>query len=105
MNDTRIVLSAAGSRQEAERIAHHLVETRLAACVNLVPQGISVYRWRGVIETVDEILMVIKTSSECLRELESEIERLHSYEVPEFLVLSVESGGAKYLEWMRGNLK
>jgi periplasmic divalent cation tolerance protein len=98
----RIVLSTASSREEAERIAHALVGERLAACVNLVPQLTSIYRWQEKVESAEEVLLIIKTSAPCLPGLETALHRLHSYDVPEFLVLTIEAGSAAYLSWLTG---
>jgi len=98
--EIRLVLTTAGSREEAKRLAHALVEQRLAACVNLVPGVTSVYRWQGKVESADEILLVIKTSVANLGRLEESLRALHSYEVPEFLVLRPESASQPYLDWL-----
>lgn len=100
MNDARIVLSTAGSLEEAERIASALVEQHLAACVNLIPQIKSIYRWQGQMEEASEILLIIKTIAPCLEALESTLRSLHSYSVPEFLVLDIASGSPAYLNWI-----
>ncbi|MFP5227913.1 MAG: divalent-cation tolerance protein CutA [Acidobacteriota bacterium] len=98
--EARLVLTTAGSREEAERIARLLVEERLAACVNLVPGLTSIYRWQGEIETASEILLVIKTRAASIAPLEAALRRVHSYEVPEFLVLTPEAGAKPYLDWL-----
>jgi len=95
-----IVLSTAGSPEEAARISRELVERRLAACVSRLPGLTSVYRWQGAVEEADEVLLLIKTSTEKLAALESALRELHSYEVPEFLVLPVTGGSQAYLEWL-----
>ena len=100
----RIVLTTAGSTDEATRIAQALVERRLAACVNLIPNLTSVYRWQGAVETASEILLLIKTSLASLPALEAALREFHSYEVPEFIVLPIESGSRLYLEWLHGSL-
>jgi periplasmic divalent cation tolerance protein len=100
----RIVLSTAGSPEEAARISRELVERRLAACVSRLPGLTSVYRWQGAIEEASEVLMLIKTSTNKLAELESTLHRLHSYEVPEFLVLPVDAGSRPYLDWLFASL-
>jgi periplasmic divalent cation tolerance protein len=99
-NSPKIVLSTAGSREEAEKIAHALVENRLAACVNLIPGLTSIYHWQGKVETADETLLLIKTTAEKLEGLQSALRDLHSYDVPEFLVLPVEGGSEAYLRWL-----
>jgi periplasmic divalent cation tolerance protein len=96
----RIVLSTASSREEAGRISRTLVERRLAACVNLIPGLTSVYRWQEAIEEAEEVLLLIKTSAERLPELEAVLRELHSYDIPEFVVLAVESGSRAYLDWL-----
>jgi periplasmic divalent cation tolerance protein len=95
-----IVLSTAGSPEEAARISRELVERGLAACVNRIPGLTSVYRWQGAIEEASEVLLVIKTSSEKLAALEAALHELHSYDVPEFLVLPVAGGSRSYLDWL-----
>lgn len=99
--DVRLVMTTAGSREEAERIAHVLVEERVAACVNLVPGLTSIYRWKDAVETTDEILLLIKTTAENVEKVAAALGRIHSYELPEFLVLGPESGSQTYLEWIR----
>lgn len=98
--EARLILTTAGSRDEAERIAHALVEQRLAACVNLVPGLTSIYRWQGAIESAEEILLLIKTAAPRLDALQDALRSLHSYELPEFLVLTPESASQPYLAWL-----
>ncbi len=100
MNEARIAISTAASLEEAERIASALVEQHLAACVNLVPQLKSIYRWQGEMEEASEVLLIIKTTAPCLGALESTLRSLHSYSIPEFLVLDVTSGNPAYLNWI-----
>ena len=85
-------------------MARALVEKRLAACVNVMPGVRSVYRWKDAIEDEEEVLLVIKTSRALLDELREEIERLHSYEVPEVIALPVVDGSERYLAWMNREL-
>ncbi len=80
MTDMRIVLTTSGSKDEAHKIAHHLVENQLAACVNIVPHILSVYRWQGKVESNDEWLLLIKTTSEQFSAVRDAIRELHSYE-------------------------
>jgi len=103
LNETstaRIVISTAGSEEEAAKIARELVERGLAACVCRLSGLRSVYRWQGAVEEAEEVLLLIKTSQERLPELEAALQELHSYDVPEFLVLPVMAGGGGYLEWL-----
>lgn len=85
-------------------MARALVEKRLAACVNVIPGIRSVYRWKDAIEDEEEVLLLIKTSRALLDELREEIERLHSYEVPEVIALSIVDGSERYLSWMTREL-
>ncbi|HSY93437.1 MAG TPA: divalent-cation tolerance protein CutA [Candidatus Binatus sp.] len=105
MTDKRIVLSTAGSEDEARKIAHHLVDHHLAACVNLVPGIESIYRWQGKIESSQEWLLLIKTTAEKFPAVRDAIWELHSYELPECIAISVEGGSAEYLEWIAGSLQ
>ena len=105
MTDARIVLTTAGSPQEAEKIARALVERRLAACVNIVPQIQSVYRWKDKIEQETEWLLIIKTKGNVFESVADAIKELHSYELPECVMLEVSSGSERYLNWMRENMR
>ena len=100
MTDKRIVLSTAGSEQEAHKIAHILVKRRLAACVNIVPQVQSIYRWKGEIESAQEWLLLIKTRADKFPAVCDAVRELHSYEVPECIVLEIEDGSLPYLQWL-----
>ena|ERR1700722_12313445 len=100
MTDKRIVLSTAGSENEARKIAHHLVEHHLAACVNIIPQIESVYRWQGKVDSSREWLLLIKTSAQHFAAVRDAIRELHSYELPEFIAINIEDGSAEYLKWL-----
>lgn len=95
-----VALSTVGTAQDAERIARALVERRLAACVNVVPGLVSIYRWKGSVERDEERLLVVKTRAEKVEALREALVALHPYEVPELLVLPVEGGHAPYLAWI-----
>ena len=105
MTDKRIVLSTAGSEEEARKIAQHLIEHRLAACVNIVPHIESIYRWQGEMESSTEWLLLIKTTQEKFHAVREAIGRLHSYDLPECVVLAIEDGSAPYLEWVAESTK
>ena len=96
-----VVLVTCGSRAEAQRIAREVVSQRLAACANLLETPVqSVYRWKGKVEKAREFLLLIKTSPRRLSALQAEVQRLHSYDVPEFVALPIVAGSPAYLRWL-----
>jgi periplasmic divalent cation tolerance protein len=100
MTDKRIVLSTAGSEDEARKIAQYLVEHQFAACVNVIPQIESIYRWQGKVESSREWLLLIKTSVECFAAVRDALSELHSYDLPECIALAIEDGSPEYLHWL-----
>jgi periplasmic divalent cation tolerance protein len=97
----RIVLVTCGSIIEARRIGSAVVRKKLAACANIILGPVeSIYRWKGKVERAREVLMVVKTSAKKLAELERELNRLHSYDVPEFVVVGIDAGSRDYLDWL-----
>jgi periplasmic divalent cation tolerance protein len=101
MTDKLVVLVTCRSTKEAERIARALVETRLAACGNILRGPVrSIYRWKGKIESAREVLLVIKTSRRRFPALQAAIKRLHGYEVPEIIALPIAVGSETYLSWL-----
>ena len=104
MTNKRIVLSTAGSHEEARKIAHHLVDHQLAACVNVIPGVESVYRWQGKVESNREWLLLIKTSTDHFASVRDAIRELHSYELPECIALTIDEGSSEYLDWLADSL-
>jgi periplasmic divalent cation tolerance protein len=100
MTDKRIVLSTTGSEDEARKVTRELFERRLAACVNILPQVESIYRWQGKIETGREWLLLIKTTAERFGAVSDTIRELHSYELPECIAIEIEDGSPEYLRWL-----
>lgn len=98
-----IVLTTASSEDEAKKLAHALVERRLAACVNIVPQITSVYRWQDKVENASEWLLLIKTTHRAFSKVRDAIHELHSYEVPECVLLEIAEGSPQYLAWIAEN--
>lgn len=98
--DAVIVFTTVGAAADAGALARTLVEERLAACVNILPEMTSVYRWKGAVEEDRERLLVMKTTRRTVDRLRARIHSLHAYEVPEFLVLPVEDGSDAYLRWV-----
>jgi periplasmic divalent cation tolerance protein len=101
----RVVLVTCGSRSEARRIGNAVVKKRLAACVNVLGRVESIYRWKGKVETAVEMLLVMKTTEKRLAELEKEVKRQHSYDVPEFVVVPVAAGSREYLSWLEESVR
>jgi periplasmic divalent cation tolerance protein len=105
MTDKRIVLSTAGSEEEARKIARHLVEHQLAACVNIVPQIESIYRWEGKVESSREWLLIVKTTAARFPAVRDALKLQHSYELPECIAISIDEGSAEYMEWIERSVK
>lgn len=95
-----VALTTCPDEGTARRIASALVEERLAACVNVVPELTSVYRWEGLVETESECLLIVKTRPERLEELQRRLEELHPYDLPELVALPVAGGSPAYLKWV-----
>ena len=100
MTDKIVVLNTCGSAEEAGAVARDLVESRVAACVNIVPQVRSIYRWKDVVEDATEWLLIIKSRRELLPGIQARLRKIHSYEVPESIALTVIDGLPEYLEWI-----
>jgi periplasmic divalent cation tolerance protein len=100
MTDKVLVLTTAAEESEARKIAQELVGRRLAACVNIVPGIHSVYRWKGKVESAEEYLLLIKTSGACAERVQAAIRELHSYDLPELVVISIAGGSEDYLDWL-----
>src|SRR5713101_5018659 len=102
----RVVLVMCGTLAEGRRIARHVVENRLAVCVNIIlSPAESFYTWKGKLEKAREFLLVIKTTAKRLAEVEKEVKRLHSYDVPEFIALPIVAGSGDYLAWLQESVK
>jgi periplasmic divalent cation tolerance protein len=104
MTDKIVVLTTCGSEKQAARLARHLVEQRVAACVNILPKARSIYRWKDKIETATEYVLLIKSRRDLFAALRAEIEKIHTYEVPEIVALQVVEGSEAYLGWIDGQL-
>ena len=101
MTDALVVLITAPKEEDAAAMANALVEGRLAACVNIIRQIRSIYRWQGKIEDDQEVLMIAKTRKECFAELVNKVKELHTYSVPELIALPVMDGFEAYLDWLK----
>jgi periplasmic divalent cation tolerance protein len=96
-----LVLTTCASATEAESLAATLVEQRLAACVNVVRDVVSSYRWQGAVQREREALLMIKTTETRLTAVEQTIKERSSYELPEVVAIPVQGGSAEYLDWLR----
>ena len=101
MTDVVLILTTVPVGERGEQIAKALVEERLAACVNLLAPMISFYRWKGTVERDTEQQLVIKTTRDRVDAVRLRVAALHSYELPEFVVLPVSDGSTGYLDWVR----
>jgi periplasmic divalent cation tolerance protein len=97
---TVLVLTTIGADADGPALARTLVGEHLAACVNVLPVMTSVYRWKGRVEQDREQQLVIKTTIDRVDALEARVRELHTYELPEFLVIAAEGGSAAYLAWV-----
>ena len=95
-----IVLTTLPAAADASAFAHALVDDRLAACVNLLPVMESVYRWEGRVDRESERQLLIKTSRARVAALWERVRALHTYDVPEFVVLPIVDGNAEYFKWL-----
>ena len=106
MTDKIVVLVACGSKKEARKIAQALVERRLAACVQEIGVPVrSMYRWKGRVESANEVLLLIKTSRKRFSAVSTLVKKLHSYEVPEIIALNIADGSREYLDWITSNVR
>ena len=100
MSERVVTLTTVATAEDAERIARSLVERRLAACVNVVPGVVSVYRWKGEVCRDEERLLVIKTRGDRLEALREALVGLHPYELPELVAVPIAAGHEPYLAWL-----
>ena len=105
MTDKIVVFSTCSTIEEAEQLARRLVDAHLAACVSVMPGVRSFYRWKGAVEQAAECLLVIKSSRDLFDRLRLELEKAHTYEVPEVLAVPVVEGSANYLNWLENELR
>lgn len=100
VTDKVVVYTTCGNITEAELIARNLIENRVAACVNVIPGLLSYYRWQGNVENDAELLLMIKTSRELVDHVRGALDALHSYDLPEMIVIPIIDGSPNYLEWL-----
>ncbi len=100
MDNPVVILVTVATKEEGESIANQVVNRKLAACVNIIPQLQSIYYWQNKIETGSEVLLLIKTMPDRLTDLIQQIKLLHSYDVPEILALPIIQGNQEYIRWV-----
>jgi periplasmic divalent cation tolerance protein len=105
MTDVRLAITTVDSAEEARKLAQALVDEKLAACVNIVPGVESIYRWQSAVESAGEWMLLIKTTAARVEALEARVKQLHSYALPELLVIAPESGSAGYLAWVTESVR
>jgi periplasmic divalent cation tolerance protein len=104
MTDKIVVLTTCDSEMLAEQLARHLVEHRVAACVNILPKARSIYRWQEKIEDAGEWVLLIKSRRDLFASLRAEIQKIHTYEVPELIAIPIVDGSEAYLAWLDSQL-
>jgi len=92
------------TKEQADKISQHLVETKLAACVQILGPITSIYRWKGKVENAQEWLCLIKTRDNLYAKVEAAIKSVHSYETPEIISVPIIEGSKEYLSWIDNGL-
>jgi len=105
VTDKIVVLVTAASRRECHKIARHLVEAKLGACVNIAPGVESIYRWKGKVTKDEEYLMLIKSTRQLFPEIKAAIAKIHSYHTPEIICLPIIDGSRNFLQWVSDSVK
>jgi len=105
MNDVRIAFCTFPDAETARNVVRQIVDQRLAACGNIVPQVYSIYRWQGKVESNDEALAIFKLHSACYPNFETKLRELHPYDVPELICIKIDSGSPDYLRWVADNCR
>ncbi|MFH0762951.1 MAG: divalent-cation tolerance protein CutA [Candidatus Omnitrophota bacterium] len=100
-----VIFITAASKEEADKIATKLVEEKLAACVNIVSNIESVFRWRGKVDRAKELLLLVKSTEENTAEIITTVKSLHSYDVPEIIALPITTGLEPYLNWINESVR
>jgi periplasmic divalent cation tolerance protein len=105
VTDKVVIMVTAASRRECRKIARHLVEAKLAACVNITQAIESLYHWEGRIADEKEFVLLIKSTRELFPEIKAEISKLHSYHTPEIICLPIIDGSRNYLQWISDSVR
>jgi len=105
MSNAVMGMVTCSSRAEARKVAKAILTKKLAACVNIVGEVESHYWWQGKLETARECLLLIKTTRAQVRPVTNAVKRVHSYDVPEIIFVSIATGERKYLKWLKSSVK
>lgn len=100
-----VIFVTCANREEGEKISQGLVEKKLVACVNLIPEIFSRYWWQGKIEVSNETLLMIKSKKSLFKQIITEVKKLHSYTVPEIIALPIIDGNKDYLDWIKKSVE
>ncbi len=104
-NDVRFIYFVTSDQEEAQKIGEELISSKLAACINMIPNMNSIYTWKGKVERAKECVCIAKTINENIITAVDMIERMHSYDVPAILVLPVLGGNLKFMNHVRNQVK
>ena len=102
-SDIIVVYITAPNLEEAQSLAHALVQDKLAACVNIIPGIQSVYFWEDAVQTDNELLLICKSQADRFDALKTRVQSLHPYDVPEVISIPLQNGSEPYLNWVREN--
>lgn len=105
MSKYAMIIVTTPKMEEAKYIAEKLIKKSSVACVNIIPKVHSIYKWKGEVEHSKEAMMIIKTDNSKVKELKKQIKKLHSYDVPEIIVLKIDDGDKEYLNWINSVVK
>lgn len=101
----RLVLSTVPNEKIGKSIAKKLLQSKLCACVNIVPKLSSLYWWKGKLETAGEALLLIKTTQSKVKHLFTTIKKIHPYESPEIISVEIKEGWKPYLDWISSSVR
>ena len=105
MSQPRLAITTFPSEHIAREVATTLVEEELVACVNLLPNATSIYKWKGQTHADQEVIGLLKTTEEMLPTLKQHLQKLHSYDCPELIVFPISDGLPEYLDWIQSNVR
>lgn len=102
MSDLIVALITTSTREEAENIAMHLINSNASPCINIISPCLSVYQWKGEVRKDEEVLMIVKSRKDQFSDIREIVERVHSYDVPEIISLAMDDVSPKYRAYIEG---